>query len=309
MPNAVVRRLTPTECCRLQGFPNVRTVKFSEMTKDEYIAWNLYEGNIIADVNTGKVYATRGPGGIKLDNPKELKGSNLKGYLVVNIRNGDTKVQCRVHRIIWISANGVLPNGYVIDHINNDKTDNRLCNLQLLTSAQNSLKARKDGLYKIKEDAGQAKLSNEEHDLIQLIYKNTDFTCKDLSEMFGISDSRVQQIIHEETWVDIGEWVDENGKKHKEADAPKYKALGNSIALPYWQFLADRMVKQLKADGVENPTMGSLFDGISGFCLVFKRSGCEPVWSSEIEEFCIAVCKKHFGDEETGIIGDVEKYL
>lgn len=69
-------------------------------------------------------------------------------------------------------------------------------------------------------------------------------------------------------WVDIGKWTDEKGKKHKEADAPKYKALGNSIALPYWQFLADRMVKQLKADGVENPTMGSLFDGISSFCLV-----------------------------------------
>jgi DNA (cytosine-5)-methyltransferase 1 len=110
-------------------------------------------------------------------------------------------------------------------------------------------------------------------------------------------------------WVDIGEWVDEKGKKHKEADAPKYKALGNSIALPYWQFLADRMVKQLKADGVEQPTMASLFSGIGGFELVYKRAGCEPIWASEIENFPIAVCKKHFGDEETGIIGDVEKYL
>lgn len=110
-------------------------------------------------------------------------------------------------------------------------------------------------------------------------------------------------------WVDIGKWTDEKGKKHKEADAPKYKALGNSIALPYWQFLADRMVKQLKADGVENPTMASLFDGIAGFPLVYKRAGCEPIWASEIESFPIAVCKKHFGDEETGEKGDIEKYL
>lgn len=110
-------------------------------------------------------------------------------------------------------------------------------------------------------------------------------------------------------WVDIGKWTDEKGKKHKEADAPKYKALGNSIALPYWQFLADRMVKQLKADGVENPTMASLFSGIGGFELVYKRAGCEPIWASEIEQFPIAVCKKHFGDEETGVVGDIEKYL
>ena len=32
-------------------------------------------------------------------------------------------------------------------------------------------------------------------------------------------------------WVDIGDWTDEKGKKHKDADSPKYKALGNSIYL------------------------------------------------------------------------------
>ena len=109
-------------------------------------------------------------------------------------------------------------------------------------------------------------------------------------------------------WVEIGDWVDENGKKHKDADAPKYKALGNGIALPFWQWLAYRMVNQLKEDGVENPTMGSLFSGIGGFELVYKRAGCEPIWNSEIEDFPIAVTKKHFGDGE-GEKGDVDKYL
>lgn len=110
-------------------------------------------------------------------------------------------------------------------------------------------------------------------------------------------------------WVDIGEWTDSKGKVHKDSDAPKYKALGNSIALPWWQEMAARMVEVLKEDGVTNPTMGSLFDGISGFCLVFKRCGVEPRFTSEIEEFPIAVCKKHFGDEETGEKGDIDKYV
>ena len=99
-------------------------------------------------------------------------------------------------------------------------------------------------------------------------------------------------------WTDIGEWVDTKGKKHKEADSPRYKALGNSIALPHWAWMAERIVNQLKADGVENPTMGSLFDGIGGFPLVYSRCGCEPVWASEIEEFPIAVTKKHFPKKE-----------
>ncbi len=99
-------------------------------------------------------------------------------------------------------------------------------------------------------------------------------------------------------WTDIGEWTDSTGKKHKDADSPRYKALGNSIALPFWQWLAHRIAKQLKKDGVENPTMGSLFDGIGGFPLVFQRSGVKPVWASEIEEFPIAVTKKHFPEDE-----------
>ena len=101
-------------------------------------------------------------------------------------------------------------------------------------------------------------------------------------------------------WTNLGEWTDSKGKKHKDADSPRYKALGNSIGLPFWQWLAERICAQY-----DRPvTMGSLFDGISGFPVCFARNGGIPVWSSEIEEFPIAVAKKHFGDDETGEVGD-----
>ena len=99
-------------------------------------------------------------------------------------------------------------------------------------------------------------------------------------------------------WTDIGEWIDSKGKKHKDADSPRYKALGNSIALPFWQWMADRMVKVLKDDGVQQPTMASLFDGIGGFPLVYSRCGCKPIWASEIEEFPMAVTKIRFPEVE-----------
>lgn len=96
-------------------------------------------------------------------------------------------------------------------------------------------------------------------------------------------------------WTDIGDWVDSRGKTHKgDADSPRYKALGNSIALPFWQWMARRMVSNLG----QHPTMASLFDGIGGFPLVFSRCGCEPVWASEIEEFPIAVTKKRFPEQK-----------
>ena len=96
-------------------------------------------------------------------------------------------------------------------------------------------------------------------------------------------------------WTDIGEWTDSKGKLHKDADSPRYKALGNSIALPFWEWMAKRMVSHLDT---EKPTMASLFDGIGGFPLVYTRARCKPIWASEIEEFPIAVTKIRFPEED-----------
>ena len=97
-------------------------------------------------------------------------------------------------------------------------------------------------------------------------------------------------------WTDIGEWIDEKGKKHKDADSPRYKALGNSIALPFWDWMLRRMARYLPEDA----TLGSLFDGIAGFPLIWERIQGKGTarWASEIEPFPIAVTKKHFPEEE-----------
>lgn len=96
-------------------------------------------------------------------------------------------------------------------------------------------------------------------------------------------------------WTAIGEWMDSKGKRHKDADSPRYKALGNSIALPFWDFLA----KRISAQYLRPVTMGSLFDGIGGFPLVFERHNGKDTarWASEIEEFPIAVTKLRFGED------------
>lgn len=72
------------------------------------------------------------------------------------------------------------------------------------------------------------------------------------------------------------------------SDSKRYKALGNSIALPFWEFLAKRFVQIGNVESI-----GSLFDGIAGFPLVFHRAGAETKWTSEIEPFCEAVVKYH----------------
>lgn len=91
-------------------------------------------------------------------------------------------------------------------------------------------------------------------------------------------------------WTDIGEWTDSKGKKHKSTDAMRFKALGNSIAIPFWKVLARKIAAQYDRD----ITMGSLFDGIGGFPIAFEHCGSKAVWSSEIDEFPDAVSRHHF---------------
>ena len=97
-------------------------------------------------------------------------------------------------------------------------------------------------------------------------------------------------------WTDIGDWTDSKGKLHKAADAPRYKALGNSIALPFWLWMLRRMSGYLPTGA----TMGSLFDGIGGFPLCWEtiHGRGSARWASEIEEFPIAVTKLRFPEED-----------
>lgn len=101
-------------------------------------------------------------------------------------------------------------------------------------------------------------------------------------------------------WTDIGDWVktDKRGREIKvkgSADSPRYKALGNSIALPFWDWMLRRMARYLPEDA----TLGSLFDGIAGFPLIWERIHGKGTarWASEIEPFPIAVTKRWFGEE------------
>lgn len=94
-------------------------------------------------------------------------------------------------------------------------------------------------------------------------------------------------------WTDIGDWTDSQGKSRKTSDSARYKALGNSIAMPPWKWVLKRLCSCYELDA----TMASLFDGIGGFPLIWEQLNGKGtcLWASEIEEFPIAVTKLRFG--------------
>lgn len=96
-------------------------------------------------------------------------------------------------------------------------------------------------------------------------------------------------------WTNLAGWVDSKGKFHATTtDGARYKALGNSIAIPPWFYVLQRLTLACGADN----TMASLFDGIGGFPLIWSRLNGERacVWGSEIDDFPIAVTTAHFSE-------------
>ena len=82
------------------------------------------------------------------------------------------------------------------------------------------------------------------------------------------------------------------------SDGHRYQSLGDSICLPGWKWICKRICAQYERDA----TLGSLFDGIGGFPLIWERLNGRGMclWASEVEPFQIAVTRTRFRAEEIG---------
>ena len=62
---------------------------------------------------------------------------NHNGYLDINLSLHGKKKKFSLHRLVWEAFNGPIPEGMLVNHINEDKTDNRLENLNLMSLQEN----------------------------------------------------------------------------------------------------------------------------------------------------------------------------
>ena len=119
-----------------------------------------------------------------------------KGYFKCHFGSCDgTKPIKRMylHRCVWEAFRGPIPAGMTVNHIDGDKANNRLDNLELLTNAENSEHAFRIGLKK-------RKMMPEEGRQVRDLYRTGHWTMDDLAALFGVSQSMISALVVKRPW-------------------------------------------------------------------------------------------------------------
>ena len=118
---------------------------------------------------------------------------NSKGYLRVILG----KKKYFIHRLV---AGKYIPNPNnfpQVNHIDGNKLNNNVNNLEWCTNYQNRQHALKNGLHLKGEQCSWAKLKRKDVDYIK---ENKNLGCKLLGEMFNVKSSTISSVIHNRSW-------------------------------------------------------------------------------------------------------------
>lgn len=148
------------------------------------------------------------------------------GYRTLMLQKDKIQYTFCEHRCVWVWFHGDIPEGYEINHIDADRGNNRIENLEVVNHSQNMLHAVKLGNFHgaCGEDSGKAVFTNDEVRTMRYLY-GEGWSIKRIGELFG----------KDKYWVSVGRLV-------------KGKRYGSVIgSIPEWkaqEIVRDRMEQQ-----------------------------------------------------------------
>ena len=172
-----------------------------------YVKYTTYEKFLdrYSCDNSGNVYTRAGNGQGKTKNKlplKRMKGSlDTSGYVSYTMRVGDKQYSILGHRFVWFCFNGKLPSAMVVNHINGNKIDNRIENLELLSPGDNQKHAIEIGLRHPHKgsDIGTSKLTEEDIVKIRKDSRRQTQIAKD----YGVTQACISAIKCRKTWSHV----------------------------------------------------------------------------------------------------------
>ena len=135
-------------------------------------------------------YSVSNIGRIRNDNTLLLlKPSLTCGYYKVRLSNNGRVKDFMIHNLVYCIFNGIsnIPKGYIIDHVNSNKTDNTLTNLRLITLSENV----KSALYTTKTNSSCKKVEQ-----LTLLNEHISFfdSCAEAARALGLDTSTISKV-------------------------------------------------------------------------------------------------------------------
>lgn len=150
-------------------------------------------------------------GGFRGRSGKPIKQQIHKnGYYVYAMRPEGRKGVCKCVKIHRLIAEAFIPNPEnkpFVNHIDGNKLNNNIKNLEWCTNQENVIHAYKMGLCKIKrgEDNHWSKLTNEQAEWIRKHYipRDKQFGSRALGRKFNISHQQILDIVNNKSYKNV----------------------------------------------------------------------------------------------------------
>ena len=148
--------------------------------------------------------------GYWIKRPATLLAPRLKrGYVTFHLCKDGIRKDPHAHKMVWEAFNGPVPAGMQINHLNGNKADNRLCNLEVCSQSQNmqhayrvlKIPAANNPSYGSKN--GSAKLTEADIPAIIALYRTGKYRQIDIGKMYGVSQRMISLITRGEKWQHV----------------------------------------------------------------------------------------------------------
>jgi len=138
----------------------------------------------------GSVYSKRRSKNLKLC-------KNKGGYRHVILVKGKVKTTTLVHRLVALAFIENPDNKPCVNHVDGNKTNNRVENLEWVTHSENTQHMFDTGLYRHTEEHKQKmrKFSEEEEDVMLLDLKNSGLSMRKIAKKYNTSHAMIQAMI------------------------------------------------------------------------------------------------------------------
>ena len=183
--------------CQVWHIDNIEAAWINEsyaITKDGRVWSFIKTGNPSNNNNSTNDYTKR---------PKEIiQKNNGKGYMKVSI-SINNKIETKyVHRLVLNAWKGECPHGYEARHLDGNKKNNSLENLEWSSKSENNMDKWKHGTMMHGSSHINSKLTKQNVIDARNLWKNKELTLQNIKDvlMLDVSKSTLHEAITGKTW-------------------------------------------------------------------------------------------------------------